>query len=386
MEGLPKKLRKKLQKREESNALRVLPEDNARVDFASNDYLGFAKSKAIFFRTHEVLNENDICVNGASGSRLLSGNHVLYNDIENYLADFHNAEAALVFNSGYDANLGFFSSVPQRGDVIFYDEFIHASIRDGLALSNAKSYKFRHNSLEDLEEKIKKLRLDGNYSGLIEVYIVTESVFSMDGDTPDLLNLVTFCEKNNCNLIVDEAHAAGVFGESGCGLIQEFKIEAHIFARINTFGKALGCHGAVILGSRELKSYLVNFARSFIYTTGLPPHSLATIRASYAELIDTPEIKKLQGNISLFNTIIEEKNLNPLFIKSVSAIHCCVISGNEKVKKIAALIQEKGFDVKPILSPTVPVGKERLRFCIHSYNSQDEIENVLALLATFVSN
>ncbi len=386
MEELPKKLQKKLQKREEKNAIRRLPKGNTRVDFSSNDYLGFARSEKIFNRTGEILEEKEICNNGATGSRLLSGNHGLYTDTEAYLAKFHNAESALIFNSGYDANLGFFSSVPQRGDVILYDEFIHASIRDGIALSNAKSYKFTHNSIYDLEKRLQKIRSDESYTESVEIYIVTESVFSMDGDVPYLSGLVDFCKKNKYHLVVDEAHAIGVFGEKGCGLVQEQGFEDVIFARINTFGKALGCHGAVILGSKQLKRYLVNFARSFIYTTGLPPHTLATIKAAYAELADTSAIKKLHNNISVFNTVVETKNLTSIFIDSVSAVHCCIISGNEKVKRIASLIQEKGFDVKPILSPTVPEGKERLRFCLHSYNNQDEIEDVLDVLATFVSD
>ncbi len=382
LKTFPNKLQKKIDQRKESNALRKLSEQNNLVDFSSNDYLGFALSKTIFDRSHQLLIEKNRYQNGATGSRLLSGNHKLYTNTEKILTDFHDTDEALIFNSGYDANVGFFSSVPQRGDLIFYDELIHASIRDGIQMSNAKSYKFTHNDLENLRWHIERSR-NAN-SDNKELYVVTESVFSMDGDSPDLKGFVDFCKSNACHLIVDEAHATGIFGESGVGLLQELGLENQVFARINTFGKALGCHGAVILGSEKLKSFLINFARSFIYTTGLPPHSLATIQSAYQELQSTVEIEKLHQNIQFFNKKIETTNLKSRFIESNSAIHCCIISGNANVKSVAAKMKEKGFDVKPILSPTVPQGKERLRFCLHSFNSKEEINEVLELLATFV--
>ncbi|MBW1298212.1 aminotransferase class I/II-fold pyridoxal phosphate-dependent enzyme [Aquimarina litoralis] len=382
MQRMPKKLHKKLQEREKKDALRMLGSQSKLVDFSSNDYIGFSSSKVIFDDAHQLLTERDIYENGATGSRLLSGNHTLYSETEAMLANFHNAASALIFNSGYDANIGFFSSVPQRGDVIIYDELIHASIRDGIIMSNAKSYKFKHNDLEDLKERIVSI-ISGSIENQ-EIYVVTESVFSMDGDVPDLEAFSQLCETNDCHFVVDEAHATGVFGNKGTGLIQELGLEEKVFARIHTFGKALGCHGAVILGSSELKQYLVNFARSFIYTTGLSPHTIATIQSSYQQLKITAEIDKLRNVIQFFNEQKESMQLEKLFIKSDSAIHCCIISGNEKVKAIASKIHDQGFDVKPILSPTVPEGKERLRFCLHSCNTKEEIVEVLTLLATFV--
>ena len=369
----PEKIDLKLTTRKENNALRKLGLENSHIDFSSNDYLGFAKSETIFNKTHQFLIDNDLKINGATGSRLLSGNHNLYTAVEKELLAYHQTEKALIFNSGYDANIGLFSSVPQRGDIILYDEFIHASIRDGIQLSNAKSYKFKHNDVINLEELLK--RFQNNDS---EIYVVTESVFSMDGDSPDLVLLTEICKKNNAFLIVDEAHALGVFN---FGLIQELNLQADIFARIITFGKGFGCHGAAILGSEKLHQYLINFARSFIYTTGLSPHSLATIKTVYHEFHNQSETK-LQHNIAYF--IAETKRLQLNFIASNSAIHCCIISGNEKVKNIAQQLHKKGFDVKPIISPTVKEGKERLRFCLHSYNSRQQITNVLEQLATFV--
>lgn len=383
MEEFPRRLQKKLVKRLDSNALRKISEPSDLADFSSNDYLGFAKSESIYSQTASILKQQNVFQNGATGSRLLSGNHKLYQQVELQLAQFHNATTGLIFNSGYDANIGFFSSVPQRGDIIIYDEFIHASIRDGIQMSNARSYKFKHNDLQDLKNQIER---NSNNNDEQEIYVVTESVFSMDGDSPDLKGIISICNQYHSYLVVDEAHATGVFGKSGRGLLQELGVETEVFARIQTFGKALGCHGAIILGSEHLRSYLINFARSFIYTTGLPPHALATIQASYNELLITKEIQKLHQNITLFNQKLQETNLDHFFIKSNSAIRCCVLSGNQKVKRIASGLQKEGYDVKPILSPTVPEGRERLRFCLHSYNTEQEIKSVLSLLARYISD
>lgn len=387
MDQFPKKPQQKLDTRKANNALRQLGSQNNLVDFASNDYLGFSKNKAIFNNAHQYLIANNITQNGATGSRLLSGNHSLYNIVEKHVSDFHNSESALIFNSGYDANVGFFSSVPQRGDVILYDEYIHASIRDGIKLSNAQAYKFKHNDLNNLVEMLKRVQHDKQ-----DIYIVTESVFSMDGDSPDLVKMCQTAKKHNTYLIVDEAHAVGVFGKNGCGLVQQLGLENNVFARLVTFGKALGCHGAAILGSETLKQYLANFARSFIYTTGLPPHSLATIQCAYKALVTSSAVEKSHQNIQHFKSEVKrlQFKLPPPremlvgkreFIESQSTIQCCVVPGNENVKQIAKQLRQNGFDVKAILSPTIPKNHERLRFCLHAYNSKEEITEVLELLS-----
>lgn len=378
MKQLPENLSKKLETRIQNNSLRQLPGASHLIDFASNDYLGFSLSKSVFDATHHYLVENGFTQNGATGSRLLSGNHQMYQETESYISQFHLTESALIFNSGYDANVGFFSSVPQKGDLILFDELCHASIRDGIQLSNAKSYKFKHNDFEDLEK-----RLQQAYSDLLikTIYITTESVFSMDGDAPNLEELVALAEKYNAFLVIDEAHSLGVFGDRGEGLVQMLGLQEKIFARIMTFGKGLGCHGAAVLGSKELKQYLVNFARSFIYTTGLSPHSVATILVAYQYLKnDKEKIAALKENIIHFNQQKNLLGLKPLFVHSKSAIQCAIIPGNEKVKNIASQLQDKGFDVKAILSPTVPEGQERLRFCLHAFNSKEEITEVLVAL------
>ena len=377
----PKKLIEKIELRKQNNALRKLDVDTkCLVDFSSNDYIGFSKSKAIYNNTIQYLKTHHITANGATGSRLLSGNHGLYAVVEQQLSAFYKIPSALVFNSGYNANVGFFSSIPQRGDVILYDAFIHASIRDGMLMSNAKAYKFEHNNLSSLTSLLERFKNQCH-----AIYVVTESVFSMDGDTPDLISLTQLCKKHDAFLVVDEAHAVGVFGENGAGLVQSLNLQRDVFARIVTFGKALGCHGAAILGSELLKQYLVNFSRSFIYTTALSPHSLAAIHVAYNAIAVLPASKKIDQNIIFFKAKVKALGLESIFITSQSAIHCCVIAGNVRVKNIAQKIRDAGFNVKAILSPTVPKNKERLRFCLHSYNTHQEISDVLELLQSILT-
>lgn len=387
---LPSKLQEKINARKANHAFRTLKHQNNLIDFSSNDYLGLSKSEVVFDMAHQYLVYQNIKQNGATGSRLLSGNHKLYDTVEGYLAKFHNSEGVLIFNSGYTANIGFFSSVPQRDDIILYDELIHASIRDGIAMSHAKAYKFKHNDTKVLEDLLYR-HSKSSPKDTLTIYVVTESVFSMDGDSPNLKQFAKICNKHNAKLIVDEAHAVGVFGAKGEGLVAHLGLEDSVFARIITFGKAMGCHGAAVLGSKALKDYLINFCRSFIYTTGLPPHALATIKSSYDVLEQTSDVK-LQNNhknqlhsiIKYFKSQLKFCNLQHVFIDSDSAIQCCVISGNHGVKGISEQLQNKGYDVKPIMSPTVPKGKERLRFCLHSYNTEDEIKEVLRLLVNFI--
>ncbi|KAF2339131.1 aminotransferase class I/II-fold pyridoxal phosphate-dependent enzyme [Flavobacterium tistrianum] len=375
---LPENLKRKIESCKQENLFRKLPVFNNLIDFSSNDYIGFSKSETIYKHTHAYLLENEIFQNGSTGSRLTTGNHSLYQIAESFIARFHEAESALIFNSGYNANLGFFSAVPQENDVVLYDELCHASIKDRIAMSKAKSYSFIHNDFEDLEKYILKYPY-------ATIYIVTETVFSMDGDCPNLEELLQLSEKHNCYLVVDEAHALGIFGEKGEGLSQYLQLHHKIFARIVTFGKGLGCQGAAVLGSIELRDYLINFARSFIYTTALSPHAVATIFTAYQHLeIEKEAIEKLRQNIVLFNQQKNLLGLKPMFVHSKSAIHSAIIPGNNNVSELSQQLQGKGFDVQCILSPIVPEGQERLRFCVHSYNSEEEINQVLELVRDFV--
>lgn len=378
----PKNLSEKLNQRRQNNAFRTLTLPNDLIDFASNDYLGYAKSEALSDQTQQYLQQNNWCQNGAKGSRLLSGHHSIFEITEKKLANFHGFPAALVFNSGYDANVGFFGCVPQRHDVVLFDALCHASIRDGIAHGNAKSFKFEHNDCQDLERLILKIKTT-IVAPNCEIYVVTESIFSMDGDAPNLSKMAEITQKHHCRLVIDEAHAIGVFGQNGQGLCHEYRIQEVVFAQIITFGKAVGGHGAAILGSFDLKDYLINFARSFIYTTALPPHAVATILSAYSVFENAPnEIINLRKNISFFNQQKAKLGLKPLFVFSKSAIQSAIIPGNENVKIIAKSLINNGLDVKAILSPTVPIGQERLRICLHSYNTEAQIELLLQQLAS----
>ena len=338
MKELPQKLQQKLEKRIAQDNFRQLSVAEERIDFSSNDYLGWADNQAIKKKAEGILKKTSINRSGATGSRLLTGNHVLYEWAERKIAKIHHTPEALIFNSGYVANLGLLATVPQRGDIIFYDALCHASIREGIALSAAKSYKFQHNNLEDLEILVSR---HSPNDGIC--YLVTESVFSMDGDAPDLPRLVAFCDAHSIRLIIDEAHALGVVG-SGKGWIFEHTLTDTIFATVITFGKALGQHGAAILCGNDLKDYLVNFARSFIYTTGLPPHAVATVLAVFKELDrDNSVLEILKAKIRCFKSELKLAKIDHYFIESESAIQCAIIPGNDVVKKIASKFQQSQY-------------------------------------------
>jgi len=203
----------------------------------------------------------------------------------------------------------------------------------------------------------------------------------MDGDSPDWDKFGKICNRYDIHLIIDEAHATGVL-DNLPKIYRQTNLEKHLTARVVTFGKALGCHGAAVLGKPSLKDYLINFARSMIYTTALPPVSLANILAAYECLQDVSNRKKLQENINFFNENLSKSGLDKFFIPSQSAIHCCIIPGNNRIKKLSLLLEKSGFDVRAILSPTVPEGKERLRFCLHAHNTESELQNALEILTT----
>jgi len=351
---------RKLQERTHAQSLRSLRQAGKQTDFFSNDYVGIVKNGLI-----EELLVGTVYAHGSTGSRLLAGNFPLVEEAENKIANFHDAPSALIFNSGYDANSGLLSCVAQKGDLILYDKLSHASLRDGIRLSFADSFSFAHNDLQMLEEKLQRKK--GN------CFVVTESVFSMDGDLAPLKEMAVVCEKYGAHLIVDEAHATGVIGERGEGVVQSLGLQDRCFARIHTFGKALGCHGAVVLGSETLRSFLVNFCRPFIYSTALPPVAVAAILASYRIF---PEMKKERAFLS---RIIGHFH-HSAFKKSFTPIQCFVVRGNTEVKRLAHHLLEQNLDVRPILYPTVPLGEERLRIALHSYNSVEETDRLISLL------
>lgn len=367
-------LHDKLAARRADNSLRTLVPTAAPVDFSSGDYLGLSTCAPLAERVQQAWMALGVHQSlGSGSSRLIRGTTELTESIERDIASFHGAEAGLLFNSGYDANLGLCSSLFQRGDTVLYDAYIHASMRDGVRLSLARNFSFAHNNVEQLEQKLRKA--EGR------VWVLVESVYSMDGDTAPLAALAALCQRYGAALIVDEAHATGVYGERGEGLCQALGIHERVFARVHTFGKALGSHGAIVLGSDVLRNYLINFARSFIYTTAAPVHTLLTTREAYRYVAANPDIVQALRERIQFFTACAAAYSHVHVVPSDSAIQCCIIPGNTRVKAVAALVQQQGFDVRPILSPTVPAGAERLRICLHTYNSNSDITALLATLA-----
>lgn len=357
----------KLKDRELAGNLRQLKTHRAPVDLFSNDYLGLATTGTLASLMHPL--SVDGHATGSTGSRLLSGNSIHTEALEEVIASFHKAGAALLFNSGYDANIGLLASVTSRNTSILSDELCHASIIDGIRLSQCNhKYKFNHNNLADLESKLQRSTASGT------VFVVVESVYSMDGDLAPLTKIVTLCEQYDAQLVVDEAHATGVFGAHGEGLVCALGLQDKVFARVHTFGKALGCHGAAVIGSPLLKQYLLNFARSFIYTTALPGHSVQAIHCAYQHLSGHNfSNSSLHELISYFRQKIAASGI-PGWKDSTSSIQALVAGSNELSRAYATKLQQAGLQVNPILHPTVPLGEERLRVCLHTYNTKEQID------------
>lgn len=363
-------IEKKLWQRKDENSLRSLRTPVGLVDFCSNDYLGFASSESLKKNVETALQSFPDYLLGSTGSRLISGNDEFTETLEQEIAVFHAAEAGLIFNSGYDANVGLFSSLGQRGDTIITDEFIHASIIDGTRLSHANRFIFKHNDLESLEEKLKAAK--GN------IYIAVESVYSMDGDEAPLREIVNLAKLYNAAVIVDEAHATGLFGSQGRGLVCEHQLQDEVFARVITFGKAIGVHGAIVLGSGTLREYLINFSRSFVYSTAGSFFTHLSVKMAYKFLLLEDYPKLIAERIDTFKECVAD--ISEQFILSRSAIQSMVIGGNGQTREAARSLRKDGFDVRPILSPTVQPGKERLRICLHTYNTSDDIKKLASSL------
>jgi 8-amino-7-oxononanoate synthase len=365
-----------INQRKEQLLFRSLRTKENSVDFCSNDYLGFSQKIKLNSKIYNF-------PSGATGSRLLAGNTQFVEELEQEIADFHGAEAGLILNSGYDANVGLLSCILQKNDLLLTDELIHASMIDGARLSYATRYKFRHNDISSLEFRVSSADLVKDNSApetLNSKFVAIESVYSMDGDIAPLKEISDLCEKYEANLIVDEAHATGIFGKNGRGLVSELGLENKVFARVVTFGKALGCHGAIVLGSKNLRDYLINFARPFIYSTAAPHHTHESVRQAY-QLLKSPDFsnEKLHNLIAFFKKqALQIPDLQ--LIESISAIQCIIIPGNERCRFVASELQKSGLDIRPIVSPTVPKGKERLRICLHEFNTEEEILRIFEVL------
>lgn len=353
----------------------AIPSTGSLVDFSSNDYLGLAQSARLKEQIVTTYQEHTDSRNGATGSRLLTGTSPILAATEAYLSRHFQADAGLFMSSGYMANLAFFSAIPLRGETILYDELSHACIKDGARLSMAQKASWRHNDLDHLESKLKCT------AG--QVYIACESVYSMDGDFAPLVELAALATKYNARLVVDEAHSTGVFGKAGYGMVNKLGLKDQVFATIYTFGKAMGIHGAFVAGSHQLKEFLINFSRPFIYTTAPGDFEAISARCVIDFLKAEPQLQTaLHDRIACFRQLVESAFPT---IESQSAIQAVIIPGNEKVKAASDYLRTRQYDVKAILSPTVRAGEERLRICLHSYNTENEIEGLVSSLKAHLS-
>lgn len=345
-------------------------------DFYSNDYLGLARDTLLSQRIRQAEEHYDGPLHGATGSRLLSGHSEVAVKTEALLTSWLHANSGLFFGSGYAANLAVLSAIPQKGDTVLFDQYAHACIKDGARLNSAKHFSFRHNDLEDLRRKAEKA------TGTL--YIVVESVYSMDGDQAPLVELVAMAKELGAILMVDEAHSTGVYGPSGAGLCVALGLERDVPIRVHTFGKALGAHGAMVVGHSDLRDLLINTARPFIYTTAPPPQQWIAIREAVLWLkeVHTDRFEQLKLVVSTFENASQNLTDNSAQSLLVAGWHiqALLTPGNGAARQVARQLQSAGFAVRPILAPTVPVGTERVRVCLHAYN---KLEKVSALVHTF---
>jgi len=367
-----------LKTREASGLLRTLKANSSRfqgkivfdggeyIDFSSNDYLGLSGHPKLKEAALEAI---DKFGTSSSASRLMSGDTDLHHQLEHSVAEFKNKQAAIVFNSGYQANLGIISALYAKGDCIFCDRLIHASIIDGAILSGARLFRFRHNDTEHLEALLKKERK--KFSNAL---IATESIFSMDADRAPLKELVGLKEKYNCRIFVDEAHATGIFGRHGSGVVEEEGLSLETDFVMGTFSKALGSFGAYLATSGKIVNYLVNASRSFIYSTALPAAIVASNLAAIEVIRNEPERRKELLNKSDF--LREGLRRKGFIVRGVSQIIPVILGENSKAVNSANSLRAKGYWVMPLRPPTVPAGEARLRFSLNFYHSREDLEGL----------
>lgn len=359
----------RLLKRSKLGNLRTLKITQPIIDFSSNDYLGLARSPQLATSIFQEWEMHLSHLNGlgSTGSRLLTGNSIYAQELEEKIAEFHGYEAGLLFSCGYMANVGLLIAITNQESVIFFDAAVHASTHDGIRLSRAKAFPFRHNDLGHLENRLKSCSSEG------DCFICIESIYSTDGSMAQLPEISQLAREYKAHLIVDEAHAVGACGPKGRGLVAEHNLTAHVFAQVTTFGKALGTYGAIVLGNHVLKQALINFATSYIYTTALPFQTLAAIKCSYDLFHEMDQERDhLQKLIQTF------RESNPS--SSMSHIQSIPVEGNEAAKHAAQALVKQGFDIRPLLSPTVQRGHEVLRVCLHAFNTEDELAQLTSHL------
>lgn len=330
------------------------------VNLSSNNYLGFADNRKI---TKEFLNEvGDKYSFGSASARLLTGTLPVYKELEDLISQLFRKEKTLLFNSGYHANVGINSCIAGKGDVIFSDKLNHASIIDGMRLSEGKFFRFPHKNMEALEKLLTRERKNFN-----NAIIVSESVFSMDGDIADIEKLVELKEKFNCILVLDEAHAFGVFGQNGLGVTEKLGITDKVDLIVGTFGKAIGSMGAFATGSQTLVDYLTNKARSFIFSTALPPINIAFSKWIIENKLPQT-LEKRQRMLSIGQKAGSESHIIPV-----------IIGGNKETVDTCEILFHNGFFTLPIRPPTVPEGTSRLRLSLTTDITEKELFDAISL-------
>lgn len=346
---------------------RIAVEDKEYIDFSSNDYLGLSEHPRLIKSAKKAMDEFGA---SSSASRLLSGDFILHHKLEEKITQFKNKEAALIFNSGYQGNIGIISALYKKGDSIFSDRLNHASIIDGILLSGAKFFRFNHNDTGHLESLLKKER-----TGYKKALIITETVFSMDGDKCPLKDLVCLKEKYDSEIMVDEAHATGIFGKRGSGMVEEAGLTESVDFIMGTFGKALGSFGAYLAASKKVVFYLINTCRSFIYSTALPPSIISANLESIRLIEEEPNRRRnLLESAGYFRDALKTNGFN---VKGDSQIVPVIIGDNLRAVEFARRLQEKGYWVLPIRPPTVPQGEARLRFSLTYYHTKEILQKLI---------
>jgi len=342
----------------------IFSEGKKYLNLSSNDYLGLAYDQNLVQEFLDSIKNDKNGLFSSASSRLLTGSDKAFTDLERYVAKLFNKERCLLFNSGYHANVGMLSALCQKGCAVFSDKLNHASIIDGMKLADGDFYRYKHLDYVHLESLLEK-----NSSKYEKVFIVSESVFSMDGDIADIERLVEIKEKYNAILIIDEAHAFGVFGEQGCGVAENI---SGVDLVVATFGKALASYGAFVVGDSVLIEYLINKARSFIFSTNIPPiNAMWTLWLLKNKLPQT--YKKRQNLLNLASFLRNELKKNGLVTLGESQIVPVIIGNNNKTVKIAKKLKSEGFWILPIRPPTVPEGSSRLRISLNALMNEEDI-------------
>lgn len=360
---------------ERKSRLRSLTPQNG-IDFTSNDYLGLASAPRLATAIAAAIEEGVPA--GSGGSRLLRGNHWVHNMLEEEAAAFFGAEKVLYFGSGFAANVALFSTLPQRDDLIVHDALIHASVHDGLAASKAEAVAIRHNDVESFEAAIHHWRANG---GTGSPWIAVESLYSMDGDQAPLAALAEIAVRHDGFLVIDEAHATGVFGPDGRGLASGLESYGNVLT-LHTCGKALGVSGALLGLPAVLATYMVNRARNFIYSTAPSPLIAASVRESLRIIEDEPQRRNRLNELCGFAS--EQLHSKLGVISSGSQIQPVMIGDNAQAVRIAARLQREGFDIRAIRPPTVPDGTARLRLSITLNVDEAQIAAMTSRLAEAV--